>query len=72
MQRTTITSQPPANLPELLAAAARLRSQGCIVTESGDVLHPSREAALASQLTEEVIADAMLLAAMDQCWAVIP
>ena len=69
MQRTVITSQPPANLPELLAAAGRLRRQGYIVTQSGGVFHPNREAALASQLTEEGIADAELLAAMDQWWA---
>ena len=69
MGHIAITSQPPANLPELLAAAARLRSQGYIVTQSGDVFHPNREAALASQITEEGIADAELLAAMDQWWA---
>ena len=72
MQRAVITSQPPANLPELLAATARLRCQGYIVTQSGNVLHPSRDAALASQLTEEGIADAELLAAMDQWWAGLP
>ena len=72
MQRTVITSQPPANLHEPFAAAGRLRCQGYIVTKSGAVLQPNREAALASQLTENVIADAELLGAMDQWWDGLP
>ena len=70
MGRIVFTSQSPANLPELRAAAARLRKEGYIVTDIGWVLHPTREAALANRITEDAIADAELVATANTFWAV--
>ena len=63
MERRIITSRPPDNLPELVAAAGRLRCSGLVVElECGVVRYASRQAALEGQLTDESIADTQLIA----------
>ena len=63
MENRIIITHPPENLPELVAAAGRLRRSGLVVElECGVVRYLSREAALGGQLTDESIADAQLIA----------
>jgi len=65
MERRNITVRPPENLPELVAAAGRLKRHGFLVDlECGVVSYPNREVALNGRLTDDMVADAQAIAGL--------